>query len=74
MSTTSRNAPRASALKILKAIRFKGSEIDGWVKNNGSLKGLERRPVEGELPLFDGDGGMQTMTEIDRAIEKAWGL
>jgi predicted DNA-binding transcriptional regulator AlpA len=43
--------------KVIKAIRFKASEIDEWVKNNGSLKGLERRPLEGELPLFDGDGG-----------------
>jgi predicted DNA-binding transcriptional regulator AlpA len=42
--------------KVIKAIRFKASEIDEWVKNNGSLKGLERRPLEGELPFAAGDG------------------
>jgi predicted DNA-binding transcriptional regulator AlpA len=41
--------------KVIKAIRFRASEIDEWVKNNGSLKGLERRPLEGELPFAIGE-------------------
>jgi predicted DNA-binding transcriptional regulator AlpA len=41
--------------KVIKAIRFKASEIDEWVKNNGSLKGLERRPLGGELPFAAGE-------------------
>jgi predicted DNA-binding transcriptional regulator AlpA len=36
--------------KVIKAIRFQGSEIDEWVKNNGSLKGLERRDSRGNEP------------------------
>jgi predicted DNA-binding transcriptional regulator AlpA len=42
--------------KVIKAIRFKASEIDEWVKNNGNLAGLGRRPLEGELPFAAGDG------------------
>jgi predicted DNA-binding transcriptional regulator AlpA len=37
--------------KVIKAIRFKGSEIDEWVKNNGSVTGHEGRRHEGGLPL-----------------------
>jgi hypothetical protein len=43
--------------KVIKAIRFKASEIDEWVKNNGKLAEVVKRPLEGELPLFEGDGG-----------------
>jgi predicted DNA-binding transcriptional regulator AlpA len=43
--------------KVIKAIRFRASEIEKWVNNNGNLKGLEKRPLGGELPLFDGDKG-----------------
>jgi predicted DNA-binding transcriptional regulator AlpA len=41
--------------KVIKAIRFKASEIDEWVKNNGNLTGLERRPLEGELLFTAGE-------------------
>jgi predicted DNA-binding transcriptional regulator AlpA len=43
--------------KVIKAIRFKASEIDEWVKNNSKLAEVVKRPPEGELPLFDGEGG-----------------
>jgi predicted DNA-binding transcriptional regulator AlpA len=42
--------------KVIKAIRFKASEIDEWVKNNGNLAGVVKRPLEGELPFAAGDG------------------
>lgn len=42
--------------KVIKAIRFKASEIDEWVKNNGNLKKLEGEPLQEELP-FTGNGG-----------------
>jgi predicted DNA-binding transcriptional regulator AlpA len=43
--------------KVVSAIRFRASEIEEWVNNNGNLAGIEKRPLGGELPLFDGDGG-----------------
>jgi predicted DNA-binding transcriptional regulator AlpA len=43
--------------KVIKAIRFKASELEEWVKNNGSLKELERRPCEDELPFVAGETG-----------------
>jgi predicted DNA-binding transcriptional regulator AlpA len=42
--------------KLIKAIRFKASEIDEWVQNNGNLTGLVKRPLEGELPFAAGEG------------------
>jgi predicted DNA-binding transcriptional regulator AlpA len=41
--------------KVIKAIRFKASEIDEWVKNNGNLTGLKRRSLESELPFAAGE-------------------
>jgi hypothetical protein len=43
--------------KVIKAIRFKASEIDEWVKNNGNLKGLKGRPLERKLPFVAGETG-----------------
>jgi predicted DNA-binding transcriptional regulator AlpA len=43
--------------KVIKAIRFRASEIEAWVNNNGSLAGLEVKSLEGELSLFDGIEG-----------------
>jgi predicted DNA-binding transcriptional regulator AlpA len=42
--------------KVIKAIRFRASEIEAWVNNNGSLAGVVKRPLEGELPFAAGDG------------------
>jgi predicted DNA-binding transcriptional regulator AlpA len=35
--------------KVIKAIRFRASEIEAWVNNNGSLAGLDVKPLEVEL-------------------------
>jgi predicted DNA-binding transcriptional regulator AlpA len=42
--------------KVIKAIRFRASEIEAWVNNNGNLAGLEVTPLEEEL-LLAGNGG-----------------
>jgi predicted DNA-binding transcriptional regulator AlpA len=44
--------------KVIKAIRFKASEIDEWVKNNGNLKKLEMEPLQEELPFTGNEGGI----------------
>ena len=35
--------------KVVKAIRFRTSEIEAWVNNNGKWPDLEINPQEGEL-------------------------
>jgi predicted DNA-binding transcriptional regulator AlpA len=35
--------------KVIKAIRFRASEITAWVNNNGRMEGLEIRPIDLEL-------------------------
>jgi predicted DNA-binding transcriptional regulator AlpA len=45
--------------KVIKAIRFRASEIEAWVNNNGSLAGIATKPLEQEL-LFDADNGGET--------------
>jgi predicted DNA-binding transcriptional regulator AlpA len=42
--------------KVVKAIRFRASEIEAWVNNNGNPGGRVAPSDEG-LPLFAGDGG-----------------
>jgi predicted DNA-binding transcriptional regulator AlpA len=39
--------------KIIKAIRFRASEIEAWVNNNGSLEGLCCPPVAGSLGVCE---------------------
>jgi predicted DNA-binding transcriptional regulator AlpA len=41
--------------KVIKAIRFRASEIEAWVNNNGNRAGLEVKPVQFELPLAAGE-------------------
>jgi predicted DNA-binding transcriptional regulator AlpA len=45
--------------KVIKAIRFKASEINAWVKNNGNLKGLKGRggPLRVNYRLLPGKPG-----------------
>jgi excisionase family DNA binding protein len=45
--------------KVVSAIRFRASEIEEWVTNNGNLAGVEPKPLEQAL-LFDADNGGET--------------
>ena len=45
--------------KVVSAIRFRASEIEGWVNNNGNLTGVESKPLE-QASLFDADNGGET--------------
>jgi predicted DNA-binding transcriptional regulator AlpA len=42
--------------KVVSAIRFRASEIEEWVNNNGNLAGADPKPLEQAL-LFDADNG-----------------
>ena len=43
--------------KVIKAIRFRASEIEAWVNNNGNSADIEVKPLAGELALFEGVEG-----------------
>jgi predicted DNA-binding transcriptional regulator AlpA len=46
--------------KVIKAIRFRASEITAWVNNNGSMEGLDLKPLDLELEFgADGQDGEQ---------------
>jgi predicted DNA-binding transcriptional regulator AlpA len=40
--------------KVIKAIRFRGSEIQQWIDDDGSCEGIASKPVLGE-GLFSND-------------------
>jgi predicted DNA-binding transcriptional regulator AlpA len=40
--------------KVVSAIRFRASEIEEWVNNNGNLAGGKPKPLE-QASLFDAD-------------------
>jgi predicted DNA-binding transcriptional regulator AlpA len=42
--------------KVVSAIRFRASEIEEWVNNNGNLAGVEPKLLE-QASLFDADNG-----------------
>jgi predicted DNA-binding transcriptional regulator AlpA len=45
--------------KVVGAIRFRASEIEEWVNNNGNLVGVGPKPL-GQALLFDADNGGET--------------
>jgi predicted DNA-binding transcriptional regulator AlpA len=43
--------------KVVSAIRFRASEIEEWVNNNGNLAGGGNSKPLGQALLFDADNG-----------------
>jgi hypothetical protein len=52
--------------KVIKAIRFRASEIEAWVNNNGNLAGVEVQPLQFELLLGAGENGGAQGEEVKK--------